>query len=327
MPNLEFREADCAALPFADASFDAVVSFETIEHIAAQEAFLDEVRRVLRPDGLFILSCPNKTEYTDKRGVVNEFHVRELYRDELAALLAPRFAHARVVRAAAGLLFGGVAGAGRRATARSSRCARPPPTRRRRDTRGRCTSSSSRARAPRRSRRIAPRLSVLADRDEWVYRDYENVTRAVAAAQRERAARSAQPKPRSAAARCGSRSRERDARRGARRGERRAAERARLARRDRAAAAAKIARRASLRWWLALPLRRLWHALERQAALGVGCAAGRRPLSASSRITGWWSEACVSLVDADRLQRAARRSSLTKMKSQCSSGSPGSIFS
>ena len=56
--------------------------------------FLDEVRRVLRPDGLLILSCPNKTEYTDKRGVTNEFHVRELYRDELAALIAPRFAHA-----------------------------------------------------------------------------------------------------------------------------------------------------------------------------------------------------------------------------------------
>src|SRR4029079_13791541 len=92
IPNLEFRQADCAVLPFPDASFDAVVSFETIEHIATQAPFLDEIRRVLRPDGFLILSCPNKTEYSDRRGVTNEFHVRELYRAELAALLAPRFA-------------------------------------------------------------------------------------------------------------------------------------------------------------------------------------------------------------------------------------------
>jgi hypothetical protein len=50
--------------------------------------------RVLRPDGLVVLSCPNKVEYTDKRGVANEFHVRELYRDELEALIGARFAHA-----------------------------------------------------------------------------------------------------------------------------------------------------------------------------------------------------------------------------------------
>ncbi len=91
--NLEFRVADCAALPFADASFDAVVSFETLEHIAAQEAFLDELKRVLRPGGLVVLSCPNKAEYSDKRDHVNEFHVRELYRDELAGMIGARFPH------------------------------------------------------------------------------------------------------------------------------------------------------------------------------------------------------------------------------------------
>jgi SAM-dependent methyltransferase len=82
-------------LPFEAASFDIVVSFETIEHIEEQAAFLDEIRRVLRPDGVLILSCPNKAEYSDKRGFTNEFHVRELYRPELEALLAPRFAHSR----------------------------------------------------------------------------------------------------------------------------------------------------------------------------------------------------------------------------------------
>ena len=93
--NLRLFEASCTRLPFDAASFDVVVSFETIEHIREQAEFLDEVRRVLKPGGVLILSCPNKAEYSDKRGFSNEFHVKELYRPELEALLAPRFAHAR----------------------------------------------------------------------------------------------------------------------------------------------------------------------------------------------------------------------------------------
>ncbi len=93
--NLEFVEASCTQLPFEAAKFDVVVSFETIEHIHEQAAFLDEVRRVLKPEGVLILSCPNKAEYSDKRGFANEFHVKELYRPELEALLAPRFSQTR----------------------------------------------------------------------------------------------------------------------------------------------------------------------------------------------------------------------------------------
>jgi 2-polyprenyl-3-methyl-5-hydroxy-6-metoxy-1,4-benzoquinol methylase len=91
--NLAFVEASCAALPLEDAQFDVVVSFETIEHIHEQDAFLDGVRRVLKPDGLLIISSPNKAEYSDARGYTNEFHVKELYRDELATMLAARFTH------------------------------------------------------------------------------------------------------------------------------------------------------------------------------------------------------------------------------------------
>ncbi len=93
--NLRLVEASCTKLPFDDATFDVAVSFETIEHIREQSQFLDEVRRVLKPQGVLVLSCPNKTEYSDKRGFKNEFHLKELYRPELEALLAPRFAHAR----------------------------------------------------------------------------------------------------------------------------------------------------------------------------------------------------------------------------------------
>ncbi len=93
--NLKFTEASCTQLPFTDHSFDVVVSFETIEHITEHDAFLDEIKRVLTVDGLLIISSPNKAEYSDARNFQNEFHVKELYRDELATLIAKRFEHAR----------------------------------------------------------------------------------------------------------------------------------------------------------------------------------------------------------------------------------------
>ncbi|MBL8514749.1 MAG: class I SAM-dependent methyltransferase, partial [Betaproteobacteria bacterium] len=93
--NVDFVEASCAKLPFDSASFDCVVSFETLEHIAEQAEFMAEVRRVLKRDGVFIVSTPNKIEYSDKRGYANEFHVKELYRHEFDALLAAQFAHRR----------------------------------------------------------------------------------------------------------------------------------------------------------------------------------------------------------------------------------------
>ena len=169
--NLEFRQADCSSLPFADASFDAVVSFETIEHISAQENFLDEVRRVLRPEGLFVLSSPNKLEYTDQRGFSNEYHVRELYREELAALLATRFAHS--------MWFGQrisffsvvwpehIAAEGELFEVSETSAAEISPGHARplyfivAATRSAETIAS-----------VAPRLSVLADRDEWMQHDY-----------------------------------------------------------------------------------------------------------------------------------------------------------
>jgi SAM-dependent methyltransferase len=92
-PRLEFLEGSCIALPLADASVDVVVSFETIEHLPAsgQPAMLAEFDRVLKPDGVVVISSPNKRLYSDVRSYVNEFHLHELYRDDFERMLAAHF--------------------------------------------------------------------------------------------------------------------------------------------------------------------------------------------------------------------------------------------
>ncbi|HEY8010280.1 MAG TPA: class I SAM-dependent methyltransferase [Rudaea sp.] len=89
--NLRFVQGDCTGLTLPDASVDLVVSFETLEHVAAQEALVAGFARVLTDDGVLIVSSPDKRAYSDASGFRNEFHVRELYREELLALLGAHF--------------------------------------------------------------------------------------------------------------------------------------------------------------------------------------------------------------------------------------------
>jgi len=89
--NLAFQVADCLDLPFDADSFDCVVSFETLEHLADHDGLLREFRRVLRPEGFLLLSSPDRAVYSDQLGNRNEFHVRELYREELESLLRNHF--------------------------------------------------------------------------------------------------------------------------------------------------------------------------------------------------------------------------------------------
>ena len=89
--NLSFTAGSVASIPLPDASMDLVVSFETIEHLAEQPQMLAEFRRVLAPSGALILSSPNRPVYNEAGGEPNHFHVKELDRAELQALLALLF--------------------------------------------------------------------------------------------------------------------------------------------------------------------------------------------------------------------------------------------
>ncbi|MBW8368783.1 MAG: class I SAM-dependent methyltransferase [Arenimonas sp.] len=92
IPGLRFEQADATALDaWVDASFDVILSFETLEHVRDQERMLDGFARLLAPGGLLLVSTPDRRTYTDLTGQVNPHHVRELYREEFETLLSSRF--------------------------------------------------------------------------------------------------------------------------------------------------------------------------------------------------------------------------------------------
>jgi SAM-dependent methyltransferase len=92
-PNLRYEQGDARALPLQNASIDVAVSFETLEHLAEQDVFLSELHRVLRPDGLLIISTPDRDIYSPPGATPNPFHVLELTKVEFRALLHRHFTH------------------------------------------------------------------------------------------------------------------------------------------------------------------------------------------------------------------------------------------
>ncbi len=257
--NLAFVEAPCTRLPLPDASADLFVSFETVEHIREQEEFLDEIARVLAPDGLLLLSCPNKREYSDRRGFANEFHVKELYRDELAALVARRFGHARWYGQRPSF-FSVIAPEPRAETGHLAEVSEGNPAEA-------CPALGeplyfvvAASRSMGTLGMLPATLSVLADRDDWAHRDYEKVMRDLVVTVGR--AESLEKQVGELARTHGEAVRSRDdalARAGQlesrlAQAERTVSEQSRaIAERD-----GEIRRRAGLRWWLRLPFARLF---------------------------------------------------------------------
>ena len=89
-------------------SVDVVISFETIEHHDQHHEMMREVRRILRPGGVLVISSPDRREYSEVPAHENPFHLRELYRDEFEGLLKSHFRHVSLVgqRVKAGSIVG-----------------------------------------------------------------------------------------------------------------------------------------------------------------------------------------------------------------------------
>ena len=91
-PALQFMRGSITAVPISEkSSFDVIVCFEAIEHVEGHEALLSEVKRLLCPSGVFIISTPNKAIYHDEAHFQNPFHLRELYFKDFRQLLERYF--------------------------------------------------------------------------------------------------------------------------------------------------------------------------------------------------------------------------------------------
>lgn len=104
-PTLAFQVGSALKLErLAPRTFDVIVAFELIEHVDDHERVLAGMRDRLAPDGIVVISTPDRRLYTEATGTNNPYHARELDEREFRDLLAGHFTAVQLFgqRAAAG---------------------------------------------------------------------------------------------------------------------------------------------------------------------------------------------------------------------------------
>lgn len=91
LPNIEFRVIDGTSMCFDSSSFDAIVSFETIEHTREYDKMLSEFCRVLKPGAIAVISTPNIVINSPGGVVHNPYHTQEFTYQDLKTLLKRHF--------------------------------------------------------------------------------------------------------------------------------------------------------------------------------------------------------------------------------------------
>jgi glycosyltransferase involved in cell wall biosynthesis/ubiquinone/menaquinone biosynthesis C-methylase UbiE len=92
--NLRFLQGSIVNIPIeGEKVFDVIVCFEALEHIKEHEILLSEIKRLIKDDGILIISTPNKLTYSDIPDYHNPFHVKEIYFKDFYDLLKKKFAY------------------------------------------------------------------------------------------------------------------------------------------------------------------------------------------------------------------------------------------
>ena len=63
-PSIDFQAAPLEAIPHPDEAFDVVLCLDVLEHVSDEQRSLDELFRVLRPDGVLILTTPHRGAFS-----------------------------------------------------------------------------------------------------------------------------------------------------------------------------------------------------------------------------------------------------------------------
>jgi len=94
--NLSFIEGKADKIPLESNSIDLAVSFETIEHHDKHIEMFKELKRVLRPNGILIMSSPDKLNYSNSINHNNHFHIKELFREEFKEIVQQNFKYSKI---------------------------------------------------------------------------------------------------------------------------------------------------------------------------------------------------------------------------------------
>jgi len=91
--NIEYTAGDAEKIRKDSKTFDVVVSFETIEHLKNPDKFLSEISRVIKDEGLAIISTPNQDVSHEK----NPFHFHEFRRNEFESIISKHFKRYKIL--------------------------------------------------------------------------------------------------------------------------------------------------------------------------------------------------------------------------------------
>jgi len=92
-------KGSCYQIPLDSESVDYVTAIELIEHLDGVNAFLNETKRILRPNGWFVCTTPNREKGQSRDEVRDPFHVHEYIPRELRSALNEQFSEVKILGA------------------------------------------------------------------------------------------------------------------------------------------------------------------------------------------------------------------------------------